>query len=512
MQLEDFKKLNLPDKPGVYFFKKQNASIYDAKNTRRESQTLYIGKATSLRDRVRSYFSDDLIKTRGRLLVDMISQAETIEWQETDSVLEAFILETELIKKFQPRYNTKEKDNKSFNYVVFTKEDFPRVLVVRGRNLQLSTASPEKQKEILGYEFTHVFGPYPFGAELREALKLVRRIFPYRDKCEPCEEKKAKTAEQLGKAGKVSRQALVETDGARIFGRATICKPCFNRTLGLCPGVCTGEITKRQYAKRIADLALFFKGEKQKILKNFEKEMNQAAKELRFEDAGEIKRTIQALTHIHDISLIKKESEFGAIRSYDATEGTTNISGAAKVEEITDSGNFAKNIAPELAAVSGPVRVEAYDIAHLSGKDMVGTMVVMEDSEFNNREYKVFNIQSVSSSNDTAALEEVLVRRFAHREWDYPQTIVIDGGIAQLRVAKKVLDMIKGAEQIEIVSVVKDTSHNAREILRIRGARNGSKNLEGPISESLAIKINAECHRFSIKTHRNKRSRGFLKK
>jgi excinuclease UvrABC nuclease subunit len=157
MNLDDFKKLNLPDGPGVYFFKKG-------------VDTLYIGKATSLRDRVRSYFNDDLIQTRGRLLVDMVTQADTITFQETDSVLEAFILESELIKKYLPRYNTKEKDNKSFNYVVITKEEFPRVLVVRGRNLeQANQAGSTKQEQIdaLGFEYTDVFGPFPFGAELR---------------------------------------------------------------------------------------------------------------------------------------------------------------------------------------------------------------------------------------------------------------------------------------------------------------------------------------------------------
>lgn len=443
MNITDFKAADLPDSPGVYFFTKGK-------------DTLYIGKATSLKDRVRSYFSDDLIKTRGRLLVDMVAQAETVTYRTTDSVLEAFILETELIKEHLPKYNTKEKDNKSFNYVVFTKEDFPRVLVVRGRNLQLSTASPEKQQELLGYEYTHVFGPYPFGAELREALKLIRKIFPYRDKCIPCALK--------------GTTRTVKSDGATIRGEGEFCKPCFNRTIGLCPGVCTGEISKTQYAKRIAELALFFKGEKQKILGNLQKEMQKAAKELRFEDAGEVKRTIAALTHIHDISLIKKESEFGSV---------------VKEEEVR--------------------RVEAYDIAHMSGKDMVGTMVVLEDGEFLKGEYKVFNIQSVDGANDTEALREVLQRRFAHREWEYPHTVVIDGGKAQLRIAKEVLDMVKGAERVEIVSVVKDASHTAKEVLRIRGIRSPKDR----ISEEEAIQINAECHRFSINTHRKKRGKSF---
>ncbi len=473
MNLQDFKQLNLPENPGVYFFKKRTGTAGAQESA---FETLYIGKATSLKDRVRSYFSDDLIKTRGRLLVDMITQADTIEWQVTDSVLEAFILETELIKKNQPKYNTKEKDNKSFNYVVFTKEEFPRVLVVRGRNLELSTRSPEKQTELLGYEYTHVFGPYPFGAELREALKLIRKIFPFRDKCTPCTTTKG--------------DFVLRTDGSRVYGNATqACKPCFNRALGLCPGVCTGEISKKAYAKRISELALFFKGEKLKVVENLEKEMKLAAKELRFEDAGEIKKTLYALSHIHDISLIKKESEFGSFAPQHASHSNTN-----QASEESDE----------------PYKVEAYDIAHMSGKDMIGALVVLEDGQFNKNEYRIFNIQSVDGANDTGALRELLVRRFAHKEWNFPHTVVIDGGKAQLRVAKEVLDSVKGAERIEIVSIVKDQSHKAKEVLRIRGVRGAEKSLRGRISEEDAIKINAECHRFAIKTHRNKRGKSFL--
>src|SRR5674476_923017 len=102
------KKLKMPDKPGVYYFRKGK-------------EIIYIGKATSLRDRVKSYFGKDLIVTRGPLLVDMVFHADKVDWQETDSVLEALILEASLIKKYQPKYNTKEKDDKSFNYVVITK-------------------------------------------------------------------------------------------------------------------------------------------------------------------------------------------------------------------------------------------------------------------------------------------------------------------------------------------------------------------------------------------------------
>ena len=113
----------LPDARGVYLFKKGK-------------EILYIGKATSLKDRVRSYFIGDLINTRGQFIVDMVFKAEKIDYLKTDSVLEALILESNLIKKHQPKYNTKEKDDRSYNYVVITKEDFPCVLLVRGRSLK----------------------------------------------------------------------------------------------------------------------------------------------------------------------------------------------------------------------------------------------------------------------------------------------------------------------------------------------------------------------------------------
>src|SRR5450830_621233 len=104
MNSQRFKKIKLPKKPGIYFFYK-------------DKEIIYIGKATSLRDRVKSYFGKDLIETRGPLIIDMVFKASKIEWQATDSVLEAIILEANLIKKHQPYHNTKEKDDKSFNYV-----------------------------------------------------------------------------------------------------------------------------------------------------------------------------------------------------------------------------------------------------------------------------------------------------------------------------------------------------------------------------------------------------------
>src|SRR3989344_4995401 len=165
MQRPELKKFKLPDNPGVYFFKKGR-------------EILYIGKAASLRDRVRSYFSSDLESGRGPAIVKMVTDATKISWLSTDSVLEALILEANMIKRYQPPANVDEKDNKSFNYLVITKENFPRVLVVRGRELFQKWNNKDSK---------HVFGPFPAVLALRDAINIVRKIFPFRDsKCVPC--------------------------------------------------------------------------------------------------------------------------------------------------------------------------------------------------------------------------------------------------------------------------------------------------------------------------------------
>lgn len=468
MNLSDFKNINFPDGPGVYFFKKGDV-------------TLYIGKATSLRERVRSYFNDDLIKTRGRLLIDMVVQADSMSYRETDSVLEAFILESELIKQYQPKYNTKEKDNKSFNYVVMTKEDFPRVLVVRGRNLEKAGISKKEQIENLGFEYTDVFGPFPFGTELREAMKLIRRIFPYRDKCEPF---KFKDQILKGAVEGVKRNTHISSDGATIMNTYEKGKPCFNRSIGLCPGVCTGEISQEEYATQISHIRNFFKGKKQAVVEELKQQMSALAKEQKFEEASEVKKTIGALAHIHDISMIKKDAEFGYVGSR---------------KNVSQNQEFS-------------TRVEAYDVAHMSGKDMVGVMVVLQDGDFAKNQYKKFNIREIKASNDTGALKQMLERRFSHADWAFPTHIVLDGSVAQLNVAESVLKNIEQLSGVVLVAVTKDEKHKAKTILRselfkgVSEVKNSGATLTDPIDDGDIISINQECHRFAIATHRKRRN------
>lgn len=410
MKLEEFKKKakKLPDGPGVYFFLAKNRKV------------LYIGKATSLRDRVRSYFVSDIASVRSPLIAGMVAKAASIDWRATDSVLEALLLEASLVRSHKPPHNTDLKDDKSFNYVVFTKEDFPRVVVVRGKNIT-QDFPPETRM--------HCFGPFPHGMQLREAMKIIRRIFPFRDTCTPAQE--------------------MLTVGKKV-------RPCFNRQIGLCPGVCSGDMEKAEYRRTIRHLALFFSGKKSQLTKLLQKEMKAAAKEEHFEEASRLRKQIFALGHIQDVSLIKEE--------YRAPGGTSN-------------------------------RIEAYDMAHLRGSANVGVMTVVEDGMPHKNEYRKFRIRTASPGDDVGALKEVLTRRLGHDEWPLPRIIVVDGSTAQMNGATKVLQQY--GIQIPIVGVVKDEKHRPRSIQGDRSVIEGK--------EKDILLANAEAHRFAISYHRRTR-------
>jgi len=403
MERQLLQKLRLPNSPGVYRFLGKKGEI------------LYIGKATSLKNRVRSYFAGDIAQKRGPAIAQMVSEVKTVKCDTTDSVLESLILESNLIKKYQPRYNVKEKDDKSFNYIVITKEDFPRVLLVRGRELGNTD-----------FEVKQIFGPFPKGGVLKDALKIIRKIFPFYDNCKP--------------------------------GQG---KPCFNAQIGLCPGVCDGRVTKAEYGNIIKNLSLFLSGKKKVLVRKLKSDMKSAAKLKHFEAAAQIKKTLFALTHIQDIALIKNADAINA-------------------------GNKT-------------VRIEAYDIAHISGTAQVGAMTVVEGGEPAKQEYRKFKIRTVKGVDDTASLAEVLLRRFGHPEWPYPRIVVVDGGLGQKNRAEKTLREI--GIQVPVVSVVKDEHHRPRNIL---GDAALTRRYEREI-----ILANAEAHRFAITYHRGLRSHSF---
>ena len=395
MDIKYFKKIKLPDCPGVYFFLKGK-------------EILYIGKATSLRDRVKSYFGKDLIETRGPIILDLVCKADKIKWQETDSVLEALILEAALIKKHQPKYNTKEKSDTSWNYVCITKEQLPKVVIKRGKVVLQEENS-----------YLNIFGPFPNGSQLREAMKLVRKIFPFLD------------------------------DKSKNYLE-------FYRQINLVPDL----EDRKLYLENIRNIRLFFSGKKKQIFRNLKKEMNVFAKAKRFEEAGEIKRQLFALRHINDVALIK-----------------------GQVDLKNDS-----------------FRIEAYDIAHMGGKSMVGVMTVVENDELARNEYRKFKIRTQKDANDTGALAEVLDRRLAHPEWRYPNLVVVDGSRAQINIAEKVLAKI--GMMTPVVSVVKDERHRPKGIL-------GNRKYVSKYERNI-LSANSEAHRFAIAYHKKVRGKNFL--
>lgn len=403
---KDSKKLaQLPEQPGVYFFLGPRKEI------------LYIGKATSLRSRVGSYFANDITAKRSPLIAKMVHEAKSIDYTVTDSTLEALILETNLIRTHRPIYNTKAKDDKSYNHLVITKEEWPRVLVVRGKDLTSQYREDELQ---------YVFGPFTSSQLFREALKIVQRIFQYYD-----------TKHPVGH----------ETNNV-VRGRID-----FNRQIGLYPT----ENNKAEYLRTIRYVRLFFEGKKKQVLKELERDMLRAARREDFEEAAHLKRKLYALQHIQDVALIRDD-----------------------VRQYRDDRT---------------VRIEAYDIAHLQGADMVGVMVVVEGEEPKKSEYRKFKISTVDRSNDTAALQEVLERRLKHDEWPLPQIVVVDGSVAQKNIAEKVLK--RYSLSVPVVAVVKNDRHKPERLI-------ASTKIKQDFENQILL-ANAESHRFAIAYHREKR-------
>ncbi len=283
--------LSLPDAPGVYFFRDSDISRDPLGNI------IYVGKATSLKSRVKSYFNPDLINTRGLKLVNMLLAAQNLTYTETPSVLEALLLENKLIKEIQPVFNSKEKDNKTYTCIVITKETFPRVLSMRIRDYE---------KKFLKSDVDTVYGPFIDASQARIILKIIRKMFPFRDRCE-----------------------IGEKDDTK--------KPCFNAQLGLCPGTCVGAISATDYKNNIKNIKRIFEGKRNEAKKSLEAEMKKYAKEEKFELAGKARNSLWAMDHINDVALITNDDilEFKTkgyrVECYDVA----HISGTARVGVMT---------------------------------------------------------------------------------------------------------------------------------------------------------------------------------
>jgi excinuclease ABC subunit C len=261
----------LPETPGVYLMK-------DAKG-----RLLYVGKAGNLRRRVSSYFS----RPHDARIEKLVSEIKKIDYIETDTALEALILEASLIKNRRPPYNIKDKDDKSFLYIEVTKDEFPRVVLVRGKS-----ARGGKR-----------FGPFTSASSVRTALKIIRKIFPF----------SVHPPEMVGK----------------------FTRPCFDYEIGLCPGTCVGKADRKDYLINIRNIEKLLDGHKRTVIRSLERRMVASSARLEFEEAQILKRQIFSLQHIEDTALISHDdiSSISSWRGPHRIEGydISNISGTAAV-------------------------------------------------------------------------------------------------------------------------------------------------------------------------------------
>lgn len=337
---------DFPKTPGVYIMKNRHGEV------------LYVGKAGNLRRRVTSYFT----RPHDGRIQKLVSEIAAIDYVTTDTAIEALIREAALIKKLLPPYNIKDKDNRSFLFIEITRERFPRLLLVRGNSLAEGAR----------------FGPFTSARSLRNAMKILRKIFPWSTHPPDYVVDPASTGKKIK-------------------------RPCFDYEIGLCPGTCAGLIGRAEYLRIIKNLKLFFEGKKQRVIKSFTTEMKTASKQLEFERAEKLRRRIFALKHIRDVALI----------------GENEI------------------VMPNEAR---PFRIEGYDISNISGTSAVGSMVVFIDGRPAKDQYRKFKIQTITEPNDVGMLKEVLRRRF-NNAWPLPDIILVDGGKPQVNAAKVVLNV-----------------------------------------------------------------------
>ncbi|MCX6766292.1 MAG: GIY-YIG nuclease family protein [Candidatus Moranbacteria bacterium] len=388
------KIFNLPKSPGVYEFRDKQGKI------------LYIGKATSLKDRVGSYFRSQS-STLGAPKVELlVSQIADIKIHETDSVLEALILESNLIKKHQPKYNVMAKDDKSFGYFVITRapkhslvrgkasEEFPRVVILRKTNL--GTVSAKR-----------IYGPYLSKRQMEIALKIIRKIFPFHSI-------KAKTE-----------------------------KGCLDFQIGRCPGPYADAISKKDYLKNIHGIEMILQGKKKGLLTELKKQMRTYSKNSEFEKAAEARNRIFALEHIRDVALISKDMAGDSI-------STREIESPLRIEAY-DISNIGGDFAVGSMAVfknnhPNKSQYRKFKIKNVSGVDDVAMMREMLRRRFQN-DWPLPDIIFVDGGKGHLNMAENVVSEFGH---NIPVV-----GVAKGPTRKK-LDMYHGKEALIFQNIISD--------------------------------------------------------
>jgi len=411
---------------------------------------IYVGKAKVLKHRVGSYFNTGI--ESGTKTHALVARINDIDWVEAESELEAFVLEAELIKKYRPKYNINLKDDKSYLYIVIRNEKISGTLIP----IVFTARKSDLKKGDLS------FGPYPDGFTAKYVVKTIRKIFPFRD----CSITKFNRYKKLG------RRCL--------FGDLDLCSaPCENNDLV-------------SYKKNISNVKKFLSGESRSVVKDLTKKMNESSKQLNYEDASYYRDLISKFEYITK-----------HFRSPDQYIENPYLLDDLANESLADLVQGA----PLLQEI--PNRIECYDIANLSGKEAVGSMVVAINGKLDKSEYKKFRIKLKNTPDDFGMLREVLSRRLSHetpdtklKSWGLPDLLVIDGGKGQV---SSILDVVKTLElDIPVIGLAKKYETIVY--------KKGDNFVEIVLDKSnkglkLLITLRDEAHRFAQKYHHYLRSK-----
>lgn len=411
----------LPNTPGVYFFKDSDNKI------------IYIGKASKLKRRVSSYFTKTHNDYKTPLLVDRIAD---VEWLELGSEVEALFMEAELIKRHKPLYNVRERDDKNFIFIrVSLQDDFPVVGLVR---------RPDDDK-------ARYFGPFAQSYGVKQALKYLRRIFPYFVK--PERRFSSKLEYQIG----------------------VLPKP---------------DVTRSEYRKQIRKLVMVLEGKSTILVKDLERQIARLSKQKDYEAAIALRDQYLAL------KALNSRVVFG-----DSEQLNLNLDVALR------------DLAIALELTKPPARIECYDISNFSGKDSVSSMVVFTNGVPDRQAYRHFKMRT-KGPNDFAMMQETLTRRFGDRNdtWPKPDLIVIDGGKGQLSSVKKVMDDLNiSIRTVGLAKRYETVVVDAKDIKGKELRREGeffmiSFEHDTPVLQLLQ-RIRDEAHRFAVAYHTNVRSK-----
>jgi excinuclease ABC subunit C len=391
----------------------------------RDSEVLYIGKAINLKRRISSYFDLDLQIKTAK----MISEATHLSFIQVSSELEALLLEAKLIRAYMPHYNIAAKDDKHPLYIRITKEKYPRIITAR--------KIAESEKNIAFY------GPFPSSRSVYMVLRMLRRIFPYSD-------------HKLGKRG-------------CIYSHIGLCNPCPNEVELMTDNGERKDAIKK-YLRNIKNLKSILDGRIETVSKDMEKEMNNFSKAENYEQAAEVRNQI---SHLEYITRPQMPSEF-----YMQNPNLYEDQRRAEIKELK-----------KLVKIKNLVRIECFDIAHLSGTNATASMVTFINGEADKNYYRHFKIKRAKGGDDYGSMREVAERRKRNfADWGTPDLIIVDGGVGQVKAFTSIIYI----NEVPVVGIAK---HPDRLIVGTEKIK-----LEGPALK-LVSRMRDEAHRFARRYH-----------